>query len=219
LGRRSSRRISLIHLLAIALGVALASIAAFAESAPPDPAQATKIVEDLHAVMLGVMKDANSLGYDGRLAKLQPAIAARYDFPFIAEKSVGLAWKDFDAAERAKLVDAITRLAGATYAARMDGFSGERFETLGTQPATQSTVVVRTQIVESTGKTTSIDYRLRNTDAGQPRIVDVFYDGTVSELAMRRSEYSALLKKGGLPELLDALEKKIAEQRTAKSSS
>ena len=219
MGRRSSRRISLIHLLAIALGVALASIAAFAESAPPDPAQATKIVEDLHAVMLGVMKDANSLGYDGRLAKLQPAIAARYDFPFIAEKSVGLAWKDFDAAERAKLVDAITRLAGATYAARMDGFSGERFETLGTQPATQSTVVVRTQIVESTGKTTSIDYRLRNTDAGQPRIVDVFYDGTVSELAMRRSEYSALLKKGGLPELLDALEKKIAEQRTAKSSS
>jgi len=38
----------------------------------------------------------------------------------------------------------------------------------------------------------------------------------VSELAMRRSEYSALLKKGGLPELLGALEKKIAEQKTAK---
>jgi len=219
LGRRSPRRISLIHLLAIALGVALASIAAFAaEPVAPDPAQATKIVEELHAVMLGVMKDAKSLGYDGRLAKLQPAIAARYDFPFIAEKSVGLAWKDFDDAQRKKLVDAITRLAGATYAARMDGFSGERFETLGTQPAGQATLVVRTQIVESAAKKTSIDYRLRNGDDGQPRIVDVFYDGTVSELAMRRSEYSALLKKGGLPELLDALEKKIAEQKTASTS-
>jgi phospholipid transport system substrate-binding protein len=218
LGSRSSRRISLIHLLAIALGVALASIAAFAESAPPDPAQATKVVEDLHAVMLGVMKDANSLGFDGRLAKLQPAIAARYDFPFIAEKSVGLVWKDFDDAQRTKLVDAMARLAGATYAARMDSFSGERFVTLGTEPAGQSTLIVRTQIVEGTGKKTSIDYRMRNTDDGQPRIVDVFYDGTVSELAMRRSEYSALLKKGGLPELLDALEKKIAEQRMAKPS-
>jgi phospholipid transport system substrate-binding protein len=221
LGRRSPRRISLFHLIAIALGVALASIAAFAEPAAPatpDPAAAKKLVEDLHAAMLGAMKDAQSLGYEGRLAKLQPAIAARYDFPFIAEKSVGLAWKDFDDAQRKQLVDAITRLAGATYAARMDGFSGERFETLGTEPAGQSTIVVRTQIVESTGKKTSIDYRIRNTEDGQPRIVDVFFDGTVSELAMRRSEYSALLKKGGLPELLDALDKKIAEQKTAKSS-
>ena len=33
---------------------------------------------------------------------------------------------------------------------------------------------------------------------------------------MRRSEYSALLKKGGIQALLDALEKKIAEQATAK---
>ena len=204
-------------LLAIAL-VALATAATAAEPATPDAAQATKVVEDLHAVMLGVMKDAKALGFDGRLAKLQPAIASRYDFPFIAEKSVGLAWKDFDEAARAKLVDAMARLAGATYAARMDSFDGERFETLGTQPAGQNTLVVRTQIVEGTGKHTSLDYRLRNTDEGAPRIVDVFFDGTVSELAMRRSEYSSLLKKGGLPELLGALEKKIAEQRTAKPS-
>jgi phospholipid transport system substrate-binding protein len=196
----------------------LANAAALAEdAAAPDPAQATKVVEDLHAVMLGVMKDAKALGYEGRLAKLQPAIAERYDFPFIAEKSVGLAWKDFDEASRAKLVDAMARLAGATYAARMDGFSGERFETLGSQPAGQATLVVRTQIIEGNGKKTSLDYRLRNASDG-PRIVDVFFDGTVSELAMRRSEYSSLLKKGGLPELLDALEKKIAEQKTAQPS-
>jgi phospholipid transport system substrate-binding protein len=203
--------------LATALGVALASAAApAAESITPDAAQATQVVEELHGVMLDVMKDAKSLGYEGRLAKLQPAIASRYDFPFIAEKSVGLAWKDFGEADRAKLVDAMTRLAGATYAARMDGFDGERFETLGSQPAGQSTLVVRTQIIEGTGKKTSLDYRLHNDASGAPRIVDVFFDGTVSELAMRRSEYSSLLKKGGLPELLDALEKKIAEQKTAK---
>jgi len=186
--------------------------------APPDPAKATAVVESLHAVMLGTMKDAKSLGYEGRLARLEPAIAARYDFPFIAEKSVGLAWNDFDEAGRVKLVDAMKRLAGATYAARMNDFGGERFETLGTQPAAQSTLVVRSQIVEGSGKKTSLDYRLRNDETGAPRIVDVFYDGTVSELAMRRSEYSALLKKGGLPALLDALEKKIAEQKTAGSA-
>ena len=182
----------------------------------PDAAEATRIVEELHESMLGAMKEADALGYEGRYARLLPAIASRYDFPFIAEKSVGIAWKDFDEAGRAKLVDAITRLAGATYAARMDGFDGERFETLDSQPAPQSTLMVRTQIVEGSGKKTTLDYRVRSADDGKPRIIDVFFDGTVSELAMRRSEYSSLLKQGGLPKLLDALEKKIAEQKTAK---
>jgi phospholipid transport system substrate-binding protein len=198
--------------------LALAPLAHANPAATPDAAQATATVDSLHATMLDVMKNGASLGFDGRLAKLQPAIAERYDFEFIAEKSVGSAWKDLDADARAKLIDAMARLAGATYAARMSSFAGERFETLGSQPAAQSTLVVRTQIVEGTGKITSLDYRLRNDATGAPRIVDVFFNGTVSELAMRRSEYTALLKKGGLPVLLDALEKKIAEQKAANAA-
>lgn len=190
---------------------------AAAVSETPDAAAATKIVEGLHDEMLAVMKDGKALGFDGRLARLQKAIEARYDFSFMAEKSVGLAWKDLDAAQRAQLVDAMGRLAGATYAGRMADFSGEKFETLGTQEAGQATMLVRTQIVESGGKTTSLDYRLRETPAG-PRIIDVFYNGTVSELAMRRSEYSSLLKKGGFPLLIDTIEKKTGEQKLSASS-
>jgi phospholipid transport system substrate-binding protein len=207
--------------LAVACGFAapaFAQEAAKAESTAPDAAAATKVVDELHAAMLDVMKNADALGYEGRLAKLEPAIASRYDFAFIAEKSVGREWKNLDEAARTKLVDAMERLAGATYAARMDGFSGEKFETLGSQPAAQSTIVVRSEIVEPDGKKTSLDYRLRNDASGKPLIVDVFFDGTVSELAMRRSEYSALLKKGGITELLSALEKKIAEQKPAATS-
>jgi phospholipid transport system substrate-binding protein len=204
--------------LAAALLLLLAGSANAAEpgaSATPDVEAATKLVETLHAAMLGVMKQGVQLGYAGRLAKLQPAIAAAYDFQFIAEKSVGLVWKDFDAEQRAKLVDVIGRLAAATYAARMADFSGERFETISTEPASQDTLLVRTRIVDAKDVPIPLDYRLRSTAAG-PRVVDVFYDGTVSELAMRRSEYSALLKKGGIQALLDALEKKTAEQATAK---
>lgn len=219
---RAARRCA----LAVACAVALVFVApfaaatrAFADPAPaPDPAAATQLVEDLHDVMLDVMKEGKQLGYAGRLARLGPAIASRYDFAFMAEKSVGLAWKDLDEAQRKQLVDAMERLAGATYANRMDDFGGERFETLGTQAAAQSTMLVRTQIVEGDGKTTTLDYRVRALPDGTPRIVDVFFDGTVSELAMRRSEYSALLKKGGFPTLMEALEKKIAEQKQASAS-
>lgn len=201
--------------VACAVAVVFSMVAA-AHAAAPSPEAATKVVETLHAEMLAVMKQGKELGYAGRLARLQPAIDAAYDFSFIAEKSVGLTWKDLDADQRAKLIDAIGRLAAATYAARMADFSGEKFETLGTETASQDTILVHTRIVPANGTPIPLDYRLRDMD-GSPRIVDVFYDGTVSELAMRRSEYSALLKKGGIQALLDALEKKIAEQATAKA--
>jgi phospholipid transport system substrate-binding protein len=207
---------------AIRVWLALLAIAASGASAQtpataPPADEATRVVETLHDTMLEAMKEGAQLGYDGRFAKLQPAIASRYDFAFIAEKSVGSAWKDFDAAQRAQLVDAMERLAAATYAARMTDFEGEKFETVGTEAASQNTTLVRTRIVQPSGETVPLDYRLRATGAG-PRIVDVFYDGTVSELAMRRSEYSSLLKKGGFAALLEALEKKITEQATVKAS-
>jgi phospholipid transport system substrate-binding protein len=223
LGHTGLQRAARRRASAVACAASLALVAqlaaaprGLADPAPaPDPAAATKLVEDLHDIMLGVMKEGEKLGYPGRLARLEPAIASRYDFAFMAEKSVGLAWKDLDEAQRKQLVDAMERLAGATYANRMKDFSGERFETLGTQAAAQSTMLVRTQIVEGDGKKTTLDYRVRALPDGSPRIVDVFFDGTVSELAMRRSEYSALLKKGGFPTLMEALEKKIAEQAQA----
>ena len=204
--------------VAIALSIGLAGVAAADPSTAtaPNAEQATHVVEGLHAVMLDTMKQSQKLGYDGRLARLQPAITARYDFAFIAEKSVGLTWKDLDAAQREKLVDALTRLAGANYAARMAEFGGEHFETIGTEGASQNTILVRTRVVDTKGGAIPLDYRLRAAADGSPLIVDVFYDGTVSELAMRRSEYSALLKKGGIDALLAALEKKIAEQAPAK---
>ena len=212
----SLRRLALCA--AALLGIAAGGAAADPSTGTsPDAAEATRVVEGLHAAMLDAMKQGQQLGFDGRLKRLEPAIASRYDFAFIAEKSVGLAWKDFDAEQRAKLVDAISRLAYATYSARMSDFGGERFETLGTEGASQGTVLVHTRIVDANGGKVPLDYRLRETPDG-PRIVDVFYDGTVSELAMRRSEYSSLLKKGGFEALMAALEKKIGEQATAKAS-
>jgi phospholipid transport system substrate-binding protein len=53
-----------------------------------------------------------------------------------------------------------------------------------------------------------LDYRLRAAD-GDWKIVDVYLNGTVSELALRRSEYSSLIKREGLEALLAALDEHI----------
>ena len=51
---------------------------------------------------------------------------------------------------------------------------------------------------------------MRETDQ-RWRIVDVYFNGTVSELAMRRSEYSSMLKREGFEELLAAVDRTITD--------
>jgi len=197
-------------LAALALLLVLPATAPLAAEAP-DPAAAARAIDDLHATLLDVMKNAEKLGFEGRVDRLAPALHAHYDFAFMAEKSVGRGWKDLDAEQRKELVDAFARLAIATYAARFDGYDGEHFETLGTQPATHDTLLVRTRIVRPNEEPVELDYRMRPSSDGWS-IIDVFLSGTVSELALRRAEYSSVLKREGFDGLMAALEKKIAAQ-------
>jgi phospholipid transport system substrate-binding protein len=189
-------------------GTAGQAPAAIANDEPP----ATRIVDRLYDALLGVMRRADELGFEGRRERLEPVLETTFDFPFMAEKSAGRYWKSLDEAQRQQLVDALSRLAIATYAARFSGFDGERFETLGQESATFGTVLVKTHIVQGDGQTVALDYRLRRLDDGDWRIIDVFLDGTVSELALRRAEYTSVIKRDGFDALLEALDEKANDQ-------
>jgi ABC-type transporter MlaC component len=54
-----------------------------------------------------------------------------------------------------------------------------------------------------------LDYRLRQTPEGW-RIIDIYAQGGISMLAMRRAEFSSFLKRQGFEELVDAVEAKAA---------
>ena len=53
-----------------------------------------------------------------------------------------------------------------------------------------------------------LNYRLRKTRDGW-RIIDIYLKGTVSELALRRSDFSSTLKQKGFGELAAAVDRKI----------
>ena len=81
-----------------------------------------------------------------------------------------------------------------------------------------STVLVYTRIAETNGDVVELNYRLRSVD-GSWKIIDIYLNGTVSELALRRSEYSTLIKRDGFEALLTALEDKIAKLAAGEVSS
>jgi phospholipid transport system substrate-binding protein len=47
--------------------------------------------------------------------------------------------------------------------------------------------------------------------AGTPRIIDVFLNGTISQVATTRSEFTAVLREGGAAGLIALLGKRVTE--------
>jgi phospholipid transport system substrate-binding protein len=174
--------------------------------AQPEPY--LELVETLHAELLGVMEQAVELGYEGRYEKLAPVLKEHFDISFMAQKSVGRHWKSMGEDDRQRLVATFTCFTIANYAGRFDGYSGQHFETLGQEPSIHDTVVVHTRLVDPGDDPVQLDYRLRPVDGGW-KIIDVYLNGTVSELALRRSEYSSLIQREGFAALIAALVEKI----------
>ena len=173
-----------------------------AGSAPSDT------IDELHAVLIDVMRNAETLGYEGRAAKLAPAIPRFYDVAFMAQKSVGRHWKTASEADRERFLAAFLRFMVANYAGQFDGYSGQAFETRGEEPARLETILVRSILRNPDGDDVELNYRMRQVD-GEWKIIDVYLDGIVSELALRRSEFSGIARREDFDALIAAIDERI----------
>jgi phospholipid transport system substrate-binding protein len=183
-------------------------------------AQATNAVtsiETLHEELLDVMRNAADLEYGGRTKKLTPVIPAHFDLAFMAEKAIGRrSWKAASETDQERYLTAFTRFMVANYAGRFDGFSGQSFKTVGEEPARSETILVKTQLIDPGQENIELNYRMRKV-GDDWKIIDVYMDGTVSELALRRSEFAAVVKRDGFDGLIAALDKKIEKLSKANS--
>ena len=172
--------------------------------------EARASVEQLYDALQGVIPQGEELAYEERYARLDPVIKKVYDLPFMSAKTLGRYWKDLSEQDRERWVSAFTRMTISTYADRFDKYAGQRFEILTVEPSSHQTLMVRTQIFPANEDPVELDYRLRGAD-GSWRVIDLFMNGTGSELALRRSEYSSVFKRDGFESLLSSLEEKTAD--------
>ena len=79
------------------------------------------------------------------------------------------------------------------------------------------TTIVKSTLIDPGGEDVELNYRMRQVN-GDWRIIDVYLDGTVSELALRRSEFVSIVKRENLEALLAALDQKIAKLAAGQES-
>jgi phospholipid transport system substrate-binding protein len=187
------------------LGLALSLLVPF-QAMAQDGDPATQRVSSLSDALLDTMKQAQELGVKGRYDKLAPVLAKVYDLPLMARIAVGQSWGSLSPEQQKAIISAFTRMTTATYASRFDGYSGEQFIVLQTVDQPKGDKIVKTQIIQSNGKPIALSYLVRNTGKDW-RIIDVYLNGTISELANRRAEFATVLKSGGADALVTSLNK------------
>lgn len=183
---------------------------AIAEDTP-----ATAVIRSLDTAVLALLEASPKLDFAARVAKITPAVDASYDVAFMAEKSLGSHWKELSDADKARWVALSRRFSIANYAANFDHWSHQTIDILGEEASGNDTVVVRTKINDPQGEGVEMSYRLRSTDAGW-RIVDVYLKGTVSELTLRRSDYTAVIEKNGFESLVKTMEDRLTDLASGK---
>jgi len=166
------------------------------------------IAEQLDAALIDAMRNAKTLGYQGRYDALAPVLERSFDFPFMARVAVGRHWRKMTETERSRLVDTFARLSIATFAARFKGYNGESFKILGEEQRPRGTIMVLNRLTKGSGGTVDLNFLMREAKDGW-RIVDVFLDAKFSELAIKRSEYTGVVKRDGIDGLIAIMEQKI----------
>jgi phospholipid transport system substrate-binding protein len=197
-----------LHRGALSVGLALALwLPASAAEGP------TAVVERVNTTLLGVMREAEGLGFDGRYDRIEKVFGESFDFPFMARVAAGRYWQDMPAKEQERYVAAFEHMSIATYAARFDGYSGQDFQVGEAVDHPRGSVLVRNLLVRPRDEPVAIDYLLRDFD-GDWRIVDIYLAGGISEIATKRSEYGSVLKRQGIEALLSSIEQKAAALAT-----
>ena len=170
------------------------------------PAGSSDTVQGLYDALLGTMKNGRTLGQSGRFTQLEPVIRRSFDIPAMARLAVGPSWASLTEVQREQVTESFGRYISAIYADRFDSYAGQKLEVTGEQPA-PSGVMVRSQIIKANGEPVKVDYMMRRNGEGW-LISDIYLDGAISEVATRRSEFAAILKKEGIDGPIAALNRK-----------
>ena len=64
---------------------------------------ASSVIESLHVSLLAMMKDADTLGFEGRRKYMEPVVAQSFSMPIIAYLSTKYIWKKFNEKQRSSV--------------------------------------------------------------------------------------------------------------------
>jgi phospholipid transport system substrate-binding protein len=88
-------------------------------------------------------------------------------------------------------------------------YAGERFQIIASRPVGERDVLVQSRVAPPSSQPLRVDWRLRERP-GEPVIIDLIVEG-ISLLVTQRSEFAAVLERGGVDGLLTELRVRVTQ--------
>ncbi len=200
--RRSMLTLATAALLTATIPWRPANAESAGEPAPTEP------IEQLDDALLAAMKAGDGAPFAARYRALAPVIEQVFDLDTVLAGSVGFSWPSLPPAQKAALAAAFRRYTVATYVANFDSYDGQSFAvSSAVRDVGNGEVVVRTRLMRRGKSPVVLDYVMRRGPAGW-KAVDVLTEGSISRVAVQRSDFEELLASGGVPALAAGLARK-----------
>lgn len=165
---------------------------------------AAEPIEKLSQALVAVGRSGKSAAFEQRVAMLAPAVDGAFDLPSVLRVSVGPRWDALSADDQKQLEAVFRRYTVASYVANLASSDLPKVS-----PQTRA-LPNGDQVVDTQAGDVKLSYVMRQTPAGW-KAVDVLADGSISRVAVQRSDFRALLAKGGGQALVSSLEQKVSE--------
>jgi len=177
--------------------------------APADPA--VRQIESFYSALLDTMKRGEQLGLQGRHRQLTPITEETFDLPAMAQLSVGPSWSSISESDRQAIIDAFKRMTIANYAKNFAKFAGEQFLVEPLVKTRNADKVVESKLLGSDRSSVPFNYRMHLV-GDKWKIVDIYLNGYVSQLALRRADFSSTITSSGAPGLVKKINEMIDKQ-------
>ena len=191
------------RLLALGAVAALAIAPAAVRADQADPAAAK--IETFDSALIATMKAGKEAGPKGRYKLMTGPVDATFDLPVMTGFAVGPTWATTSAEDKAAIIAAFRRFTIANYAKNFETYDGEKI-TLNPMVQTRGPdKLVKTDMVAS-GSDVVLLYRMRLSTSGSWKVIDVLFNGAISQLTTQRSDFSATIASGGPKALVAKLD-------------
>lgn len=134
-----------------------------------------------------------------RYDQLRQVISAKFDFPAMAQRSLGPSWQQRTAEERSEFVQLFTDLLERTYADQIAAYNGETIS-YGRESQDGNYAEVPTKIFTNKGEEFSVHYKLQSADQDW-KVYDVVIEN-ISLVNNYRAQFRRVLAKSTFAELL-----------------
>jgi len=159
-------------------------------------------IQSYYQQLMPTIQQAGRLSVRERDKRFTPAISSAFDLPTMTRLAVGPAWQSFSPAQQAAVRDAFAKFIIADYASQIKDYSGESFvvDQNSVPEPRGGGEIVKTRLLQPGGRTVSINYLVRG-----GRVIDVYLNGTISDLATRRDEFASIIASSGADGLIKRL--------------